>query len=80
VGKKADLIIVDTGLPHATPMYNVYSSLVYAQKAADVRTVVINGRIVVEDRHMLTLDESEVLAKAEEYKKKVEASLSASGK
>jgi len=80
VGKKADLIIVDTGAPHATPMYNAYSSLVYAQKAADVRTVVINGRIVMEDRHMLTLNEPEILAKAEEYKKKVETSLSASGK
>ena len=79
VGKKADLIIVDTGAPHATPMYNVYSSLVYAQKASDVRTVVINGRIVMEDRHMLTLNEPEILAKAEEYKKKVETSLSAPG-
>src|ERR1700719_2304270 len=79
-GKKADLIVVETGAPHATPMYNVYSSLVYAQKAADVRTVVINGRIVVENRRMLTLNEPEILAKAEEYKKKVEASLSASGK
>jgi 5-methylthioadenosine/S-adenosylhomocysteine deaminase len=58
-------------------MYNVYSSLVYAQKAADVRTVIINGKIVVEDRRMLTLNESEILAKAEEYKKKVEASLAA---
>ena len=80
VGKKADLIVVDTDAPHATPMYNVYSSLVYAQKASDVRTVVINGRIVMEDRHMLTLNEPEILAKAEEYKKKVETSLSAPGK
>ena len=62
------------------PMYNVYSSLVYAQKAADVRTVVINGKIVVEDRRMLTLNKPEILAKAEEYKKKVEASLTAPAK
>jgi 5-methylthioadenosine/S-adenosylhomocysteine deaminase len=58
-------------------MYNVYSSLVYAQKSADVRTVVINGKIVMEDRRMLTLNEPEILAKAGEYKKKVEASLAA---
>jgi 5-methylthioadenosine/S-adenosylhomocysteine deaminase len=58
-------------------MYTVYSSLVYAQKSADVRTVIINGKIVVEDRRMLTLNESEILAKAEEYKRKVEASLAA---
>src|SRR5271154_715707 len=74
-GKKADLIVVDTTAPHATPMYNVYSSLVYAQKAADVRTVVINGKIVMEERKMLTLDETAILAKANEYKVQIEKSL-----
>jgi 5-methylthioadenosine/S-adenosylhomocysteine deaminase len=74
-GKKADLILVDIGAPHATPMYDVYSELVYALKATDVRTVVIAGHIVMRDRQMLTLDEKEILAKAEEYKKKVTSSL-----
>ena len=74
-GKKADMILIDTDAPHSTPMYNVYSRLVYAQKRADVRTVVIDGKIVMEDRRMLTLDEPEILAKAEEYKKRVETSL-----
>jgi 5-methylthioadenosine/S-adenosylhomocysteine deaminase len=74
-GKKADLILVDTGAPHATPMYDVYSELVYALKASDVRTVVIAGKIVMRDRQMLTLDQKEILAKAEEYKKKVTSSL-----
>ena len=77
-GKKADLIVVDIGAPHATPMYDVYSELVYALKASDVRTVLISGKIVMKDRQMLTLDEKEVLAKAEEYKKKVTSSLAAS--
>jgi 5-methylthioadenosine/S-adenosylhomocysteine deaminase len=75
-GKKADLILVDTNAPHAAPMYNVYSQLVYALKASDVRTVVIAGKPVMEDRRMLTLDEPEILAKAQEYKQKIEASLS----
>src|SRR6202167_4231680 len=74
-GKKADLILVDIGAPHATPMYDVYSELVYALKASDVRTVVIAGNVVMRDRRMLTLDEKEILAKAEEYKKKVTSSL-----
>ncbi len=74
-GKKADLILVDIGAPHATPMYDVYSELVYALKATDVRTVLIAGRIVMKDRQMLTLDEKEIHAKAEEYKKKVTSSL-----
>jgi 5-methylthioadenosine/S-adenosylhomocysteine deaminase len=76
-GKKADLILVDTGAPHAVPMYNAYSEIVYALKASDVRTVVIAGKIVMEDRRMLTLDEKEILTKAEAYKKKIEASISA---
>ena len=74
-GKQADLILVDIGAPHDTPMYDVYSELVYALKASDVRTVVIAGNIVMRDRRMLTLDEKEILAKAEEYKKKVTSSL-----
>jgi 5-methylthioadenosine/S-adenosylhomocysteine deaminase len=77
-GKKADLVLIDIGAPHATPMYNVYSHLVYALKASDVKTVVIAGKIVMDDRRMLTLDENAILAKAREFKKKIEASLAAS--
>lgn len=74
-GKKADLILIDTTAPHATPMYNVYSQLVYALKATDVRTAVIAGKIVMEDRRMLTLDEPAILAKANDYKRRIEKSL-----
>jgi 5-methylthioadenosine/S-adenosylhomocysteine deaminase len=74
-GKKADLILVDTSAPHATPMYNVYSQLVYALKENDVRTVIIAGKIVMEDRQMQTLNEPEILAKATEYQKQIAASL-----
>jgi 5-methylthioadenosine/S-adenosylhomocysteine deaminase len=74
-GKKADLILIDTTAPHATPLYNVYSELVYALKASDVETVIIGGRVVMQDRHMLTMDEPEILAKARQYQKKISASL-----
>lgn len=74
-GKKADLILLRTGAPHATPLYNVYSQLVYAMKASDVDTVIIGGRTVMEGRRMLTLDEAAILAKAQEYARKVQASL-----
>jgi 5-methylthioadenosine/S-adenosylhomocysteine deaminase len=76
-GKKADVILIRTDAPHATPMYHVYSQLVYALKASDVDTVIIGGRVVMEHRKMLTLDEAAILAKAREYAKKVQASLSA---
>ena len=68
-GKQADLIVVDTSAPHATPMYNVYSELVFALKATDVRTVVIAGRVIMDERKMLTLNEDEILQKAREYQK-----------
>ena len=72
-GKKADLIVVDTNGPHATPMYNVYSQLVYALKGSDVKTVVIDGKLIMEDRRMLTLNEKEILERAHTYQKKVVA-------
>jgi len=70
-GKRADLILVDTNGPHATPMYNVYSQLVYALKGSDVKTVVIDGKLVMEDRRMLTLNEKEIIDKAHAYQKRV---------
>jgi len=74
-GKQADLIVVDTSAPHATPMYNFYSELVFALKATDVRTVVIAGRVIMDERKMLTLNEDEILQKAREYQKRITASL-----
>ncbi|MGH9732702.1 MAG: amidohydrolase family protein [Candidatus Acidiferrales bacterium] len=79
-GKKADIILIRTNLPHATPMYNVYSQLVYALKASDVDTVIVGGKIVMEHRRMLTLDEPQILAKARDYAKKIQASLAAPAK
>jgi len=72
-GKRADLILVDTTGPHAAPMYNVYSQLVYALKGSDVRTVVIDGKLVMEERRLLTLNEKEIVERAHHYQKKVAA-------
>jgi 5-methylthioadenosine/S-adenosylhomocysteine deaminase len=74
VGKKADLIVVDTSAAHATPMYDVYSTIVYALKSSDVRSTVVGGKVVMEDRRMLTLDEPVILARAAEYAKRINAS------
>jgi 5-methylthioadenosine/S-adenosylhomocysteine deaminase len=74
-GKQADIVVVDTRAPHATPMYDPYSELVYALKASDVRTVVIAGKVVMDERKMLTVDENQILQKAQEYKMKILASL-----
>ena len=65
-GRKADLIVLDLAQPHLTPMYNPISQLVYAARGADVVHSVINGRIVMEDRRVLTLDEAEILGRMRE--------------
>ncbi|MSV34885.1 MAG: amidohydrolase [Bryobacterales bacterium] len=73
--KRADMIAVNIAAPHAVPMYNVYSQLVYALKGSDVTDVMVNGRTIVRDRRMLTLDAGAVLAKAAEYRERIKKSL-----
>ncbi|MBW1923912.1 MAG: amidohydrolase [Deltaproteobacteria bacterium] len=63
-GKKADIIVVDTQRPHLTPMYHPYSHLVYAARGQDVTYSIIDGRVVMENRRILTLDLEEILARA----------------
>ncbi len=61
-GKKADMIVIDLDQPHLTPMYNVPSHLVYAARGGDVLHSVIGGRLVMENRRLLTLDEAAIIA------------------
>ena len=72
-GKKADIIIVDTKKPHLTPLYNPISHLVYAAKGNDVSHSIINGRLVMEERRLLTLDFSEIMEKVREKSKDVKS-------
>jgi 5-methylthioadenosine/S-adenosylhomocysteine deaminase len=74
-GKRADIASVRLDAPHAVPLYNVYSQLVYALKASDVSDVMVNGRPIVRDRKMLTLDRAVVMAKAAEYQERIKKSL-----
>jgi len=71
VGKKADVIVLDLNRPHLQPVYNVVSQLVYAATGADVRDVIIDGRIVMQNRHLLTLDEEEILSTAKNWRRKI---------
>jgi 5-methylthioadenosine/S-adenosylhomocysteine deaminase len=75
VGKKADLCIVDMNKPHLTPMYDEYSHLVYAVNGADVDTVLINGRVVMQNRKLLTIDEDEAMRRVREIADRVRRSL-----
>jgi 5-methylthioadenosine/S-adenosylhomocysteine deaminase len=63
-GKRADLIVVSMSSARQTPMYDPLSHLVYATRGDDVRTTIVNGRVLMRDRRVLTLDEPTVLAEA----------------
>ncbi len=56
VGKLADIIILDLNQPHLTPLYNPYSQIVYAARGGDVKTSIIGGKPVMENRRLLTMD------------------------
>ncbi|MBV9504645.1 MAG: amidohydrolase family protein [Acidobacteriia bacterium] len=75
VGKRADLIAVRLDRPNAVPVYDPISQMVYALKAEDVGDTMVNGKPVVRDSRILTLNQPQILAKAAEYGLKVKASL-----
>ncbi len=74
-GKLADLVQIDLSQPHATPNYNIYSTLVYAAKGYDVQNVMVHGKLIVRDRQALTLNRQAILSKAVEYQAKITTSL-----
>jgi 5-methylthioadenosine/S-adenosylhomocysteine deaminase len=71
-GYRADLILIDLDRPHLTPMYDVYGHLVYTVGRDDIRSVMIDGRWVVRDRTLETIDEPAVLAGMGELAAKIE--------
>jgi 5-methylthioadenosine/S-adenosylhomocysteine deaminase len=80
VGKRADLILVDVSPVHNSPSFkrstdNAYAQIVYASKSTDVSDVMVNGKWLMRDRNLLTLNESELLAQAAEIAKKIDAFL-----
>jgi 5-methylthioadenosine/S-adenosylhomocysteine deaminase len=75
-GKYADIVIVDFDDLNQTPYFNFYSHLVYATKANNVRDVIINGKVIMRDRRLLTLNESVIKKDANAYRTKIINSLS----
>ncbi len=79
-GKRADLIIVDLSPLHNAPRFQrdpngLYAQLVYAAKSTDVTSVMVNGRWLMQDRCLSTLDEKDLLAQAQEYAQRIDAFL-----
>lgn len=63
-GKRADLILVDFKKPHLTPVHDLHANLVYSARGSDVDTVIVDGKILMENREVKTLDEGEVIQEA----------------
>jgi 5-methylthioadenosine/S-adenosylhomocysteine deaminase len=59
-GRKADLVLIDLDRPHLQPFYGDYAALVFYARADDVAASVIDGRLVMDERRLLTVDEREV--------------------
>jgi 5-methylthioadenosine/S-adenosylhomocysteine deaminase len=78
VGKKADLILVDTNNERFLPSSNLINNLVYAETGESVHTVIINGKIIMKDKKILTFDERDVLHKVKEMEQKIKDELARS--
>jgi len=63
IGKKADVITIDTHKPHLVPVYNPVSHIVYAAQGSDVQDVIVDGNILVKDRILLTVDVENIIEK-----------------
>ena len=79
-GRRADLIVLDTSPIHNSPRFrrdphNAYAQIVYASKSTDVSDVMVNGKWLMRDRQLLTLNEKDLLLQAAEVAKKIDAFL-----
>ena len=63
-GKRADVITVSTSSARQTPLYDAVSHLVYTTRGDDVRTTIVNGKVLMRNRRVLTLDRTAVIAEA----------------
>ena len=74
-GKRADLIVVGMSTARQTPMYDPISHLVYVTRGDDVRTTIVNGKVLMRERKMLTLNEPAILQEARGWADKVRAAV-----
>ncbi len=73
VGKAADLIALDLNHPHAAPLYDPYSHVVYAASGSDVRHTVVAGKVLMENRRLTTLDEKALIEEARSWGARIAA-------
>jgi len=76
VGKKADIILLERNKLENMPMYNVYSHLVYTMHSESVKDVIVNGKVLMQDRKFVEIDENELFNKARYYQRELQKSIS----
>src|SRR4029077_17671364 len=74
-GKRADIIVVSMSAARQTPMYDPISHLVYVTRGDDVQTTIVNGKVLMRDRKMLTLNEPAILQEARSWSDRVRAAV-----
>jgi 5-methylthioadenosine/S-adenosylhomocysteine deaminase len=65
VGKRADVVVIDAAQPHLAPRHDPVALLVYSAQAADVTMVLVDGRVLLENRRLTTIDETALLSAAD---------------
>lgn len=75
VGKKADLVLMDTERPEWRPLFHVVNNLVFSASGDSVRTVIVDGRVLLDDGRLVVADEAEILGPARELGGRLRARL-----
>ncbi|MGQ7949650.1 amidohydrolase, partial [Providencia huashanensis] len=78
-GKLADIIVIDTKSPNMVPMYSPYAALVYGANGSNVRHTIVDGKLLMKDRQLLTANEGAIIAEAQDFANQVRKTVIASG-
>jgi len=70
-GKAADLVVVDLGKAHLTPIYDIYSHIAYSVRASDVESVMVGGKVIVSNGQFCGADEAGIMARAKQWAEKI---------
>jgi len=71
IGKKADLLIIDLNKPHLVPLYNIYSQIVYSMNGSDVESVIVDGKLVMENKKIFNADEEIIIKEVQKLSKTI---------
>jgi cytosine/adenosine deaminase-related metal-dependent hydrolase len=79
VGKKADLLVVDTLRPHLVPAGRIVSAWIHNGQPSDIESVMVDGQFIMRDRKVVTLDEAALVAEADKVGRRIWGRVQAAG-